>query len=80
MKSKYGDNIELCYMDTEFLMHIKTEDFYKYIADDVEKRFDTPNYDDECERPLAKGKNKKVIGKVKADDGGSDKKAKGTKK
>ena len=34
--------------------------------------------DDECERPLAKEKNKKLIGKVKADDGGSDKKAKGT--
>ena len=29
---------------------------------------------------MPKGKNKKVIGKVKADDGGSDKKVKGTKK
>ena len=24
-----------------FIMHIKTEDFYKDIADDIEKRFDT---------------------------------------
>ena len=38
MKPKYGDNVKLCYMDTDsFIMHIKTEDFYKYIADDVEK-------------------------------------------
>ena len=44
MKPKYGDNVKLCYMDTDsFIMHIKTEDFYKDIADDVEKRFDTSN-------------------------------------
>ena len=42
MKPKYGDNIKLCYMVTDsFIMHIKTEDFYKDIANDVEKRFDT---------------------------------------
>ena len=29
-------------MDTDsFKMHIKTEDLYKYIVDDVEKRLDT---------------------------------------
>ena len=44
MKPKYGDNVELCYMDTDsFIMHIKTEDFSKDIADNVEKRFDTSN-------------------------------------
>ena len=104
MKPKYGDNVKLCYMDTDSLiMYIKTDDFYKDIADDVEKRFDTSNYDDECDKPLPKGKNKKVIGLIKdelggrkvmtefcalrpktysclMDDGGSDKKAKGTKK
>ena len=33
MKPKYGDNVKLCYMDTDnFIMHIKPEDFYKYIA------------------------------------------------
>ena len=91
-------------MDTDsFIIHIKTKDFYKDIADDVEKRFDTSNYDDECDRPLPKGKNKKMIGLMKnelggkttmtefaalrlktysylMDDGGSHKKAKGTKK
>ena len=37
----YGDNVKLCYMDTDsFIMHIKTEDFYKVIADDVEKSID----------------------------------------
>ena len=61
MKPKYADNVKLCYMDTDrFIMHIKTEDFYKDIANDVEKRFDTSNF--ECDRPLSKEKNKKVIG------------------
>ena len=46
-------------------MHIKTEDFYKDIADDIEKKNDTSNYDDGCDRPLPKGKNKKVIGKFR---------------
>ena len=42
MKLEYGDNVKLCYIDTDsFIMHIKTEYFYKDIADDVEKRFDT---------------------------------------
>ena len=42
MKLKYGDNVKLCYMDTDsFIMHIKTEDFYKDIVNDVENRFDT---------------------------------------
>ena len=37
MKPKYGDNLKLCYMDTDsFIMHIKTEDFYKVIASDVD--------------------------------------------
>ena len=41
-KPKYQDNTKLCYMDTDsFIIHIKTEDFYEDIADDVEKWFDT---------------------------------------
>ena len=69
MKPKYGDNIKLCYMDTDsFIMNIKTEDFYNDIANDVEKRFDTSNY--ECDRPLRTGKNKKVIGLMKDELGG----------
>ena len=85
MKPKYGNNIKLCYMDTD--------------VNDVKKRFDTLNY--EVNRPLPTGKNKKVIGLMKdelgrkiitesvtlrpktysylADDCKKDKKAKGTK-
>ena len=38
IKPKYGDKARLCYMDTDsFVMHIKTEDFYKDIAGDVER-------------------------------------------
>ena len=69
MKPKYGDNVKLCYMDTDsFIMNIKTEDFYKDIANDIEKRFETSNY--ECDRPLPTGKNKKVIGLMKEELGG----------
>ena len=69
MKPKYGDNVKLCYMDTNsFVMNIKTEDFYKYIANDVEKRFDTSNY--EVNRPLPTGKNLKDIGLMKDELGG----------
>ena len=42
MLPKYRENIKLCYMDTDlFIYDIKAEDFYKDIAEDVEKRFDT---------------------------------------
>ena len=47
------------------VIHIKTEDFYKDIASDVERLFDTSNYDKKDERPLPIGKNKKVIGLFK---------------
>ena len=43
---KYGDKARLCYMDTDsFIMLIKTEDFYKDIAPDVDRWFDTSNYE-----------------------------------
>ena len=36
MKPKYADNVKLCYMDTDsIIFHVKTEDFYKVIADDL---------------------------------------------
>ena len=49
-------------------MHIKIEDFYKDIANDVEKRYDTSNY--EVNSSLHTGKNKKVIGLMKDELGG----------
>ena len=58
MKPKYNDNVKLCYTDTDsFVMHIKTNDFYKDISDDVDNRFDTSNY--EVKRPLPIGKKLK---------------------
>ena len=55
MLPKYGKNIKLCYIDTDsFIYDIKTKDFYKDIAEDVETRFDTSGY---CDRPLPVGKN-----------------------
>ena len=42
---------------------MKTKIFYEDIANDVEKKIDISNY--ECNRPLLKGKNKKVIGLIK---------------
>ena len=68
---KYQDNVKLCYMNTDsFIIHIKTEDFYEDIANDVEKWFDTSNYDENDKRPLPIGKNKKVIGLFKDELGG----------
>ena len=40
-----------------FVINIKTEDFYKGIANDVEKWFDTSKYDKSDGRPLPIGKN-----------------------
>ena len=56
IKSKYQINTKLCYMDTDsFIICVKTEDVYEDIANDVEKRSDTSNYD--VNRPLPTGKN-----------------------
>ena len=51
-----------------FIVDIKTQDVYEDIADDVEKRFDTSNY--EVNRPLPTRKNKKVIRLMKDELGG----------
>ena len=45
IKPKYQEHAKLCYMDTErFIIHIKTEDFYKDFANEVKKWFDLSNY------------------------------------
>ena len=64
LKPDYDEKEKLCFMDTDiFIVYIKTNNINKYIAVDVETRFDTSNY--EFDRPLPKGKNKKVIGLIK---------------
>ena len=48
-----------------FIVYLKTDDIYKDIAEDVKTKFDTSNYELECnfiDRVLLKGKNKKLTG------------------
>ena len=47
IKPKQGEKAKFCYMDTysymdtyNFIVYIKTEDFYKEIAEDIATRFD----------------------------------------
>ena len=56
-------------MDTSsFTIQIKTDGNQKDIAEDVETRFDTSNY--ELDRPLPKVKNEEVTGLMKDKLGG----------
>ena len=70
MKPKYGENLMLCYMDTDSLVYeIKTEGFCTDITEDIPARFDTSGYCPNC--PLPIGLNKKVIGLMKDKLGGT---------
>ena len=61
-KPKYGDRAKLCYLDTDsFIIHIIIEDFFKDIENDVERWFDTSNYNYKDKRTLPIGMNKKAI-------------------
>ena len=45
VKPKCDKKAKLCYMGTDLvIVHVKTEDIYKGTAKNVEKRFDTSNY------------------------------------
>ena len=69
VKPKYKEKANLFSMDTDrFIVHKKTDNNYKEIVEDVETRLDTSNY--ELNRPLPKGKYKKVIGLMKDELGG----------
>ena len=66
MRPKYTSKVKLCYIDTDsFVYEIETEDFYRDIAKDVWKRFDTSGYSKDDNRPLPIGENKKKIGLMK---------------
>ena len=68
IKPKYGEKAKLRYLDTDSIIaYIKTDDIYKDIVEDFETRFDTSNY--KLDRPLPKGKSKKVIGLRKDESG-----------
>ena len=54
VKPNYRDKANIRYMDTDsFMIHVKSEDIYADLAD-VQKRFDTLNY--EADSPLPIGK------------------------
>ena len=64
VKPKYGKKTKLHYMNAgSFIEYIKTDDIYKDVAENVETRFETLNY--ELDRLLPKGKNKKIIESMK---------------
>ena len=51
VKPKYGEKAKLCDRDTDtFIAHVKTDDIYRDIAEDVETSSDTSNF--EIDRPL----------------------------
>ena len=63
IKPKYGDRAKLRYTDTDrVIIYIKTEDLSEDISNDVERCFDTSNYDENDKRPLPIGKNKEKFG------------------
>ena len=77
LKPRYGDNLELLYMDTDsFVLNITTEDLYK----DLNEFKDFMDFSDYKENEFPESlqllpedyiKNKKVIGKFKDELGGS---------
>ena len=71
MRTKYGSKARLCYMDTgSFVYEIEAEDFYRDIAKDVKKRFDTNGYSKDDNRLLPIREIKKEIGLMKDELGG----------
>ena len=63
MKLKHGEKAKLCYRYRQFHCIHKNRRYYKDLAEDAERRFDTSNY--ELNRPLLKENNSKVIGVIK---------------
>ena len=69
LKPKYNDKAKMCYINTDsFIVHIKTEDIYNDISEDIETRFDTSNHN--VNRLLPVRKSKKVLGLMKDGLGG----------
>ena len=59
-KPKYGENANLCYMDTDrFIVYKKAEEICADIANNVKVRFNTSNY--KLDRPLPKTKSHKKV-------------------
>ena len=68
---KYGNRAQLLFTDTDSLCYeLWTDDFFVDIAPDVESMFDTSNFAKEHPSGILTGKNKKVIGLFKEENGG----------
>ena len=65
VKTKYGDKAKLLFTDTDSLAYeIRTNDFYKDINPDIEKRFDTSDYPTNHRSGITTGLNSKVLWNV----------------
>ena len=70
VKPKYGNRARLLFTDTDSLFYItQTEDFYKDIAGDVPKWFDTSDYPEKHPTRLPR-MNKKILGMMKDEASG----------
>ena len=55
LKPKYNDKAKLCYMDTDsFALNIFIKNFFEDVNNDVERLFDTSNYDENDKIPFYK--------------------------
>ena len=71
IKPKYSNKAKLLFTDTDSLMYeIKTDDFYKDIAKDIKKKFDTSDTPSDHPSKIKTGVNKKVIGMFKDEAAG----------
>ena len=63
VEPKYDEKAKLCYMGTDsYIVHVKIDNLFTDITEDVETRFDPSYYELECnlsERLVPKGKIKK---------------------
>ena len=71
VKPKHNKKAKLCYINTDsFVINIFTEDVFEDINNDVQRWFDTSDYDKNDKRPLQTGMNKKVTRVFKDELGG----------
>ena len=71
VKPKHNKKAKLCYINTDsFVINIFTEDVFEDINNDVQRWFDTSDYDKNDKRPLQTGINKKVTRVFKDELGG----------
>ena len=69
IKPKYQDRVKLCYMDTDiFVIHIKTEDFHKEIANDVDNCFDTTAKMVKCRFQQVRTRKKSFFSKMNQEE------------